>query len=334
MSKHQTETKSETAQRRTTKVSTVRRIKVGRYVVSITNENRVLFPETGLTKGDLIRYYERVAPIMLTHVRRRPISMQRFPDGITHPGFFHKDAPAYFPPWVARFAAHRKDESAITYVVCNNAATLVYLAHQACITIHTWPATVDAIHNPDRIVFDLDPPDGGAFFGLVQETALRLRGFLAEHALHSFVMTTGSRGLHVVVPIKRHYTFDIVHNLAGNLAKTFAARNPHKLTVEMHKQRRGSRIFIDTMRTAYGQTSVAPYAVRARPNAPVATPLDWHELPDPHLRSDTYTMMTLFTRLELHGDPWRAINTSACNLKAARECVDTNTQLAVETPEH
>lgn len=292
-------------------------MRVGRYTVATSNEHFVLFPESGLTKGDLIAYYNRIAPIMLVHTRKRPISMQRFPYGIAHEGFFHKDAPAYFPPWITRFPSCRKDGTRINYVVCDHAATLVYLANQACITIHTWPSKVDDINTPDRIIFDLDPSDGD--FGLLQKTALALRDFLAELALNAFVMTTGSRGLHVVVPIRRHDSFELVHSFAHDVARVFVARNPAALTLEIRKIKRDTRIFIDIMRNTQGQTSVAPYAVRPRSHAPVATPLAWSELPDCNLRSDTYTIKNIFRRLEMLGDPWHSLGARACCLACARK---------------
>ena len=237
-------------------------IKVGRYTITTSRQDLVLFPQSGLTKGDLIAYYQAIAPVMLPYIRNRPISMQRFPNGIDDEGFFHKDAPDYFPSYIKRFPIKKQEDGLVNHVVCNNEATLVYLANQACITVHIWLSKIDKIEYPDRLIFDLDP--SGKDFKQVQKAALMFHDFLQDLGLTPFAMLTGSRGIHVVVPIKRQHTFDWVRSLAHDIGTLFTKQNPHMFTMEIRKEKRGSRIFIDTLRNAFGQTGVAPY--RTVPN--------------------------------------------------------------------
>jgi bifunctional non-homologous end joining protein LigD len=202
--------------------------------------------------------------------------MQRFPRGIVDGGFWQQDIPGYFPESIERSAAQKEEGGRVTHVVCNNAATLVYLANQACITQHVWLSRADQLRNPDRMVFDFDPSEKD--FSPVVSGALALKGLLEEMDLDSFVMTTGSRDLHVVVPLDGGTDFPTVRAFAQNVASVLVSRYPKELTIEQRKDRRQGRVFVDTLRNSYGQTMVSPYSVRAKPGAPVATPLDWDEL--------------------------------------------------------
>jgi bifunctional non-homologous end joining protein LigD len=204
------------------------------------------------------------------------------------------------------------EESRQPQVICSNTATLVYLANQACITPHVWLSRRDKLYYPDRMVFDLDPPDGD--IGPVRSAARAMRKALDANGLKSFVMTTGSRGLHVVVPLAREVEFDEVRKAARRLAEQVAGEAPDRLTVEMAKVDRQGRLFLDYLRNSYGQTTVAPYAVRAKPGAPVATPLDWDELDDTGLNSQSYTMQNIFRRLGQKDDPWRDMREQAQSL--------------------
>lgn len=289
--------------------------KVGRYLVKTTNEKTILFPKAKITKGDLIDYYENIAPIMLPYMKDRPISMQRFPEGINSEGFYQKDAPDYFPVWIKRMPLEKQDGKIVNYVVVNNAATLVYLANQACITMHTWLSRTDKIDIPDRMIFDLDP--AGKKFSEVQEAALIIREMLALLDLPSFVMTTGSRGLHVLVPIKRKHSFDWVRSFALDIATLLARAYPDRFTIEVRKAKRHGRIFLDILRNAFGQTAVTPYAVRPKPSAPIATPITWKEAGDKTLTPTKYTIKNIFKRLSKIDDPWQHINDFSSSLDAA-----------------
>lgn len=291
---------------------------IGRRTVEISNPDKVLFPDDGITKADLADYYARIAETMLPHVRGRPATMQRYPDGIEGETFFQKDVPNYFPDWI-KTVEMAKEGGTVTHLVIEEAATLVYLANQACITPHMWLSRADRPHHPDRIVFDFDPP--GKEFTPIRDAARRLRDILEELGLVPFVMTSGSRGLHVVAPLKRTTDFDEVRTFARGVAELLVGRHPDRLTTEQRKNKRGRRIFVDTMRNSYAQTAVAPYAVRARAGAPVAAPLDWDEL-GRGLEPRKYTIANVFRRLARKDDPWAKIERQARALDAPREKLD------------
>ncbi len=286
--------------------------------VGISNPGKVLFPEAGITKGDLVEYYRRVAGTMLPHLAGRAISMHRFPDGIAGKSFFQKDAPDYFPDWIHTEEVP-KEGGSVTHVVCDDAATLVFLANQACITPHVWLSRVDDLDHPDRMIFDLDPAgdDPERDRREVRRAARRVRDELEALGLPAFLMTTGSKGFHLVVPLVRRETFDQVRGFAHGLARRLAADDPEHLTVEQRKSKRRGRVFLDYLRNGYAQTTVAPYSVRARPGAPVATPVGWDELDG--LDPQRYTLRNLFRRLAQKDDPWAEIGVHGTDLGPARE---------------
>ena len=283
-------------------------MRADRRDVPITHADKVLFPD-GITKADLAAYYRDVAPAMLPHVRDRPVSMQRFNGGIERGGFFQKDVPRGAPDWV-RLVEVPKRGGTVRHVLANDTATLVWLANQNCITPHVFTARADRLDRPDRIVWDLDP-SGADEFPLVRRTALELGALLREAGSEPFAMATGSRGVHVVVAIRRRYGFDAVRDAALAVAEALAARRPGELTTAFRKEKRDGRLFLDVNRNGRAQTAVPPYAVRPRPGAPVATPLHWEELDDAALRPDGWTLRTVLGRLERDGDPWAGITRSA-----------------------
>ncbi|MEZ5862342.1 MAG: non-homologous end-joining DNA ligase [Geminicoccaceae bacterium] len=285
--------------------------------VTISHPEKVLFPEDGITKRDLADYYARIARIALPHWRDRPLTLQRFPDGIGKHGFFQKGVPEHFPGWIDRVELP-KEGGTVTYLLANQPATLVYLADQACITAHLALARRDRPDHPDRLIFDLDPSDGD--FARVQRAAGWLKQLLDALDAPSFVQTTGSRGLHVVLVLDRSAGFDETRAFARQLAGHLAGTHPETLTVEQRKAKREGRVYLDIMRNAYGQTAVAPYAVRARNGAGIATPLDWREALDPKLRPASYTMRNIFRRLGRKADPWRDIDSSAQSLAVLSKC--------------
>lgn len=285
-------------------------LQVDGHEVALANLDKVFFPDEGITKGDLVDYYRKVADVMLPHLRDRPLSMHRFPDGVKEEGFYEKQLPGHFPEWIQGVTLEKVEGGEVTYVLCQNAATLVYLANQATITPHVWLSRSDRPRRPDRIIFDLDPPEtGDRGIGLVKEGARALREILEELDLVPFVMTTGSRGYHVTVPIERRQGFDEARAFARGVAELVAGREPNRFTTAQRKDKRAGRLYLDTGRNAYGQTGVAPYAVRARPGAPVSTPLEWEELPSTDPRS--YTVKNLFRRLGQRDDPWAEIGEAA-----------------------
>jgi bifunctional non-homologous end joining protein LigD len=291
-------------------------MKIGGHKIEISHEDKVFFPKAKITKGDVIHYFRRVARVMLPHVRERPLAMHRHPDGIEGEGFFQKDVPDYFPDWIKRVTTPRKEGGKIDNVVCNNAATLVYLANQACITPHVWLSRRDKLDCPDQLIFDLDPP--ARKFALVRFAAKTLHDFFDELGLRVFVKTTGSRGLHVMVPLDRKQDFDSVRRFAQDVARVLAHRHPKHLTVEPRKNKRRGRLFLDTARNSYAQHAVAPYAVRAIEGAPIATPLGWNEVRDSKLNAQRFDIKNIFQRLSQKPDPWKNLRRSARSLKAAR----------------
>ncbi|MFI9361432.1 non-homologous end-joining DNA ligase [Kitasatospora sp. NPDC053057] len=278
-------------------------IRAGRRTVSVDRPDKVLFPEDGLTKADLARYYRTVAARMLPQLRGRPLMLERHPDGIEDRGFYQKDVPEHFPDWVHRVELPKEDGT-VTYALCEDTATLVYLADQACTTLHRFLSRSDRPDHPDRLVLDLDPPGTG--FAPVREAALLLRALLEDQLdLPALAMTTGSRGLHVLVPLDRRAPFDEVRAFARDLAELLAARHPDRLTTAARKAARRGRLYLDTQRNAYAQTAVAPYAVRALPGAPVAAPVAWADVEDPSLTARRWTLADA-DKLTAD-DPWRPL---------------------------
>ena len=290
-------------------------VKVGRREIEITRPDKVLFPEGGITKGDLIAYYARIAPWILPHIRDRPLTLERYPDGIHKQRIFQKEASSYFPTWIRRVTV-TKVGGTVNHVVCNDSATLVYLANQACVTPHIFLSRIDKLDVPDQMVFDLDPQDDD--FEPVRATARAFKKLLDDLELPAYLKTTGSRGLHVVVPLQRREGFDSVRAFARELARIVVSQSPEERTLETLKANRGNRIFIDTNRNAYAQLVAPAYAVRARPGAPVSVPLDWSELRKKNLRSDGVTIRTIFDRLEKVEDPWADFWRSGVSLTRAR----------------
>jgi len=291
--------------------STEYAIDIDGHEVAIGHPDKLLFPEAGLAKRDLADYYARIGKIAVAHYRDRALTMHRFPDGIDTAGFFQKAIGDHFPDWISR-ATLPKSNGEVTHVVVDSPATLVYLADQGCITPHLALSRVDRPEHPDRMVFDLDPSDDD--FGKVQETARHLQRALEKLDLPTFVQTTGSRGLHVVVPLDRSSNFDTVRAFTHRVCRRLAAEQPRLMTVEQRKNKRGDRVFLDDLRNAYGQTAVGPYAVRALPGAPVATPLRWREAGRSNLNPQKYRVDNLFRRMAQTEDPWSRIDEAVTRL--------------------
>jgi bifunctional non-homologous end joining protein LigD len=288
-----------------------------KHEVEITRPDKVLFPRDGITKGDLVSYYVRVAPLMLPHLRDRPISMKRYPDGIDRFSFLQKDVHDSFPAWV-RTEVVDKAGGTLRQVIVDDVDTLVYIANQACIELHVWLSRIAKRHYPDRMVIDFDPPQVGN--PDVRRAAREAAAMLADLGLVPFVMASGSRGYHLHVPLVPRQDFDEVRAFARAFSRWIQSRDPERLTVEHRKNKRGGRIFIDVLRNGYAQTAVAPYSVRARDGAPVATPLGLSELSRSDMHPQRYTIRNLFRRVARRGDPWLAMAVSARTLtKPTRE---------------
>ena len=251
--------------------------------VKLSHPDKVLFPDAGLTKADLAAYYAAVADAMLVHTRDRPMNLWRWNAGIEGQRVVQQDIPKGAPDWVERVETPRRQGGTNTHMIAQDADTLRWLSNQNCITPHVWTARRDNLDKPDRLVFDLDPEEGSDFT-IVREAALAVGERLREEGLVPFAMVSGSKGIHVVAPLKRTRESAWVRERAGEIGAEIAEAHP-SLTTEWRKNKREGRILVDTARNTYGQTVVAPYAVRALPGAPVATPLTWDEVEDASLTS-------------------------------------------------
>ncbi len=269
--------------------------------VEITHPDRVLFPADGITKGDLVEYYSEIAGVMVPHLKGRPLTLWRYPRGIDEKGFVQQDFADSLPDWMGRVKV-AKEDGTLVHPTAEGRDALRWLANQSCVIVHAWLSRRDRLHTPDRIVFDLDPSISD--FAVVKATARSVADVLDDLGLVSYVQTTGSRGLHVVTPLRGDADFDTVRQFARDVADVVAADDPKHRTVEMRKAKRGDRVYLDVMRNAYAQTAVAPYAVRARRGAPVATPLAWDELGRRGLRADLFTIRDVPKRVAERGDPW------------------------------
>jgi len=287
------------------------------HVITVTHPDKVMFPDDGITKGELVEYYQEIADRMVPHVRDRPLHMNRFPGGIGWSPIQQKRVPDSFPAWIKRATVDLQRGGTITHAVIDNAAALVYLAQYNVVTVHVWLSCIEAPNQPDQVMFDLDPAD--ADFGLVRRTALTLKASLEEMKLVPFVKTTGSRGLHVVAPITVGPTFEETHIFADAVSQRLAASDPEHLTTEFTKQKREGRLFLDVNRNAYAQTAVAPYSVRARRGAPIAVPITWTDVESDGLRPDGVGVRNISQWLRHHEDPWTSMEVSRRSLPPLKE---------------
>ncbi len=292
------------------------KITIGKDSVEITNPEKILFPKAKITKRHLVDYYRTIAPYMLPHIKNRPLTMDRYPQGITHETFYQKEAPAFFPSYIPRQPVKKNDGTTIEYPLVTTKAAILYLANYVGVP-HVWLSRVPKLNYPDRMIFDLDPARGVSFT-VVKWAAVQLKELLESLGLSVFLMTTGSQGLHVVVPLKQTMLFDDVREFARSIGEYLVAHYPQKLTLETRKDKRGKKIFVDTLRNGWSATSVAPYAVRALEGAPIATPITWQELP--RIRSSQhYTIKNITQRMGRVGDVWHEINKKATTLTRAQK---------------
>jgi bifunctional non-homologous end joining protein LigD len=295
-------------------------LSVGGRTVQVSSVGKPFFPDAGLTKGDLLAYYRDVAEVMLPHLRGRPLNLQRFPNGVDGHGFWQQGAGGHFPDWVRTVTVERRGRGGtVDHVVCDDAATIVYLANLATVTFHAWTSTVEHLARPDLVIVDLDP-DPGQGLDVVRAAARAVRAAGQEVGLTPFVQTSGSRGYHVVMPLRPGPDVEVVRDFAAELAALVAARDPARLSVEWRKAKRDGRLLLDTARNGYAQTVVAPYSVRPKPDAPVATPIDWDELGRVEPRS--YTLTNLRRRLARKPDPWAGMADHAAPFDPARSRLD------------
>jgi bifunctional non-homologous end joining protein LigD len=270
--------------------------------VAITHPDKVLFPDDGITKGELASYYEAIAPAMLPHIRARPITMERYHRGIGADGFFQKDVSKGFPSWLERIEVPKKGGT-VHHPLVYDARGLIWLANQNCITPHVWTSRAPDLYHSDICVFDLDPSKDDEP-EVLRDTAVGLRDLLSELGLTSWIKTSGSKGFHIVVPLDGQTPMGDVAGFAHAAGSLIVARHPDRLTQEFSKVDRGGRIYVDTGRNGYSATFAAAYAVRAKPGAPVSAPCTWEEVIRGDVGPRTLTLRNMAARIDAAGDLW------------------------------
>jgi bifunctional non-homologous end joining protein LigD len=282
----------------------------------ITHPEKVLFPEDGITKGELAAYYEMIAPVILPHIVRRPVTMERFPAGISKKGFLQKDVSKGFPEWLERIEVPKKD-GVVHHPLVTDTRSLLWLVNQNSITPHVWTSRAPEVHYPDICVFDLDPSVDDA--DMLRAAALAVRGLLDELGLPSWVKTSGSKGFHIAVPLDGKTNMGEVAGFAHAAGTLLVKRDPKNLTQEFHKVDRGRRILVDTGRNGWSATHASVYAVRAKTGAPVSAPCTWEELESGKVGPRTFTLRNMARRIEDAGDLWSDMKRRRRSLQRAMQ---------------
>lgn len=282
----------------------------------ISHPEKLLFPDDGITKGDIAAYYEMVAPFMLPGMRGRPVTMERFPSGIGKPGFMQKDVSRGFPDWLKRVEVPKKG-GVVHHALISDRRSLLWLANQNCITAHVSTSRLPDLLHPDICVFDLDPMDDD--LPALRRAALAVRDLLRELGLRSWLKTSGSKGFHILVPLDGKASFEEVGSFADRAGNELVRRDPEHLTREFARADRGDRILVDTWRNAYGATVAATYTVRAKPGAPVSAPCTWEELESGAVEPRSFTVRNLRARLDAVGDLFAEVRRHRYSLRRPME---------------
>jgi bifunctional non-homologous end joining protein LigD len=280
----------------------------------ITHPEKILFPDDGITKGDLAGYYEAIAPVMLPHLRGRPVTMERYPAGIGKKGFWQKDVSKGFPEWLQRVEVPKKD-GVVHHAIVTDVRSLLWMTNQNTVTQHVWTSRVPDLDHPDICVFDLDPSVDDA--DAVRAAAIELRDLLDELTLPSWIKTTGSKGFHIVVPLDGKTPVDVVARFANTVGALFVKRAPDRLTQEFSKADRRGRIYVDTGRNGYSATFAAAYTVRAKPGAPISAPCTWTEVERGDVDPQTFTIRNMDARVANVGDVWADMRRRGRSLNSA-----------------
>ena len=281
---------------------------------TLSNLNKIYWPADGVTKGDMVDFYRTVAPLMLPHLKDRPQSLNRYPDGILGESFFQKEMAGHLPRWAeTTHVRSGHGGRTITYVLCQNVESLLYLANLGCIEINPWNSRAATLECPDYVVIDLDPHE--APFSAVVDVALAVKALLDEIGAEGFVKTSGSRGLHVFVPVEPIYTHDQIRAFAELFSRCIHLQLPTLTSVERNPDRRLGRVYLDFLQNRRGSTMAAIYSLRPKPKAPVSTPLRWSEVTQ-RLDPSVFNIKTIFPRLDKVGDLWAALPQSATDLQA------------------
>ncbi|WP_369013710.1 DNA ligase D [Flavobacterium anhuiense] len=289
-------------------------LKVGKTVLHLTNQNKVYFPKDGITKGDIIHYYNEVSELILPYLKDRPESMNRFPNGIDSPSFYQKDVDVdKIPKWLKTKKVFSESNNAdIDYLICNNKETLLYMANLGCIEMNPWNSTTKHIQNPDWLVIDLDP--AGNDFSPVIATALVVKEVLDELETECLCKTSGASGLHIYIPLGAKYDYDSIKILGELIAKEVQSRLPDITSIERSIKKRKNKLYIDFLQNRRGQTLAAPYSVRPKPGATVSTPLEWSEVNE-KLHPSQFTIKNVLKRFEKKGDLWTPVLSKGADIK-------------------
>jgi bifunctional non-homologous end joining protein LigD len=282
--------------------------------VVITHPEKVLFPDDGITKGELADYYKMIAPLMLPHIIRRPVTMERFPAGIGKKGFIQKDVSTGFPGWLQRVEVPKKD-GVVHHPIVTDSESLLWLVNQNCITPHVWTSRTPEVYYPDICVFDLDPSVDNP--QMLRDAALAVRDLLDQFGLPSWLKTSGSKGFHIVVPLDGKTNMGDAARFAHTVGALLVQRDPKIFTQEFHKVDRGTKILIDTGRNDWSETHAAVYAVRARPGAPVSAPCTWEELESGNVGPQTFKLRNMAVRIEQVDDLWKDMRRRRRSLQRA-----------------
>lgn len=297
---------------------------VGKRKLEISNLEKVLYPEAGIIKAEVIAYYLNMAPTLLRHIKGRPLTLVRYPNGVNGQSFFQKNKPEKSPPWIDDVKLGDGDKK-INYVLANEEATLVWTANLAALELHQMHSRAPHFENPDYVVWDLDPPEEGVFTD-VAALAFDFRDHLEAYGYHAFVKTTGRKGLHVVAPLEPKHTFNEVFEAAKAVAQPFIEKNPDRTTLHIKKEARKGRTLIDVFRNRQFQTILSTYSARGTEGGPVSTPVTWEELEtleDPKI----HNVRTVFDRVVAEGDPWEAIAAYAVPIHTARKATKSAKKL-------
>jgi len=289
--------------------------------VRLSSADRVLFPDDGITKGDLFSYYGKVASAIIPHLRDRPFTMKRYPHGIDGEVFFQKQAPRGMPSWIPtrQFRTFPREGGSrlVDFPLLNSAEAVLYMVQMNCIDMNAWYSRVDKPHRPDFVLFDLDPPDGG--FALAIEVAHLIRELLDELSLPGYVKTSSADGIHVVAPITRRSTFEQTYHFAERASRLLEHRHPGKVTTEWLKRKREG-VLVDHRQNGSGKTIASVYSVRPKPGAPVSTPLHWDE-PTSGVRPRDFTMEIVLQRVRSQGDLFSPVLAEPRPLAAAAKAL-------------
>lgn len=288
-------------------------LKFGKTTVNLTNQDKIYFPGEGITKGDIVNYYNLIADYILPYLKNRPQSLNRFPNGINQQSFYQKDQDVNkIPSWLTTTPVYSEsNDEMINYLICNDKATLLYMANLGCIEINPWNSRIADPEHPDWMVIDLDPEK--IAFAAVVQTALEVKKVFDELDVECFCKTSGATGLHIYVPLNAKYNYDIVKTFAELIAHTVWVRIPEITSIERSPSKRQGKVYLDFLQNRRGQTLAAPYSVRPKKGATVSTPLEWKEV-NKNLDPTKFTIKTTLKRIEKKGDLWKPVIGKGANL--------------------